>query len=346
LLFGIVACNDLGTTKELVATDNAILSSAPENVEVPNVSLSVQELSEHTLLPCMCDMLTMLTHHEHGDKHSSYDPALLCFCLCPSRAFCDVSFKHAGQYCSDSTVLLVEHGLRCLKVKTRSEGFRYSGAKIMSLNASSCLFVGDQSVLKLLGQCPDESERTESNRPLQCLCLDGCLNLTSSFMSKLSMLQCVSGLECLVLPAFEQSSVLMGNMAEVMQQKVKFCFKTPFHFDDFIRKMKLQPEHHNVVDLLGYRSVKIVDPTLQYVSTCVPALSDSLQMMLMNGYREDAYRSVFLLHDLLCIIGDHELIFCITRPVRIKSSWGASLSRLLGAGKCAKKPAQKRYNIL
>jgi hypothetical protein len=297
LLFGIVACSEF-VANESPETSDVILSSTLEIIEPESAAPYVEELAEFALMPCMCDMLSMLNHHEHGDKHSSYDPALLCFCMCPSRAYCDVSFKHVGQYCSDSTMLLVESGLHCRKFKSAREGFRLSRANIMSLNVSACLFIGDQSVLKLLSQSSLQCDSAASElASLQCLCLDGCLNLTSSFMSKLSLLPCIGGLECLVLPSFEQSSVLMSNMTEIMQQKVKFRFETVFAFDDFVRQMKLQTEQHDVVDQLGHRSVQIVDPSLQFVSECTPVLSDSLQTMLLRGYREDEYRSVLAHHD-------------------------------------------------
>jgi hypothetical protein len=293
LLFGIVACSELAADASH-ETNDLVPSSASEIAAPEGAALSVQELTEFILMPCMCDMLSMLNHHEHGDKHSSYDPALLCFCMCPSRAFCDVSFKHVGQYCSDSTMLLVESGLLCRKFKSAREGFRPSRAVIMSLNASACLFIRDQSILNLLSSSSRESGGSTSDMVfLQCLCLDGCLNLTSSFMSKLSLLPCIGGLECLVLPSFEQSSVLMGNMTEVLQQKVKFRFHTPFAFDDFVKQMKLPPEQHNVADHLGYRSVQYFDPSLKHISNCAPALSDSLQTMLLSGQRQDAYRSAF-----------------------------------------------------
>jgi hypothetical protein len=294
MLFGIVACIE-PPEKSLAATDDFSLISSSESVEKFECSeLSLQEATEFMLIPCVCDMLALLTHHEHGDKLTSYDPALLCFSVCPSRAFCDVSFKHVGQYCSDSTMLLVESGLRLRKFKkSASEFFRQSGATLMSLNASSCLFVGDESMLNLLRQSSGVSECSASAATIQCLCLDGCLHLTSSFMSKLSSLPCIVGLECLVLPSFEQSSVLMGNFTETMQQKVTSQFATPLSFDDFSKKMRLQPENHDVVDQLGYRSVQIVDPSLKFISECSPNLSDALQALLLTGKREDTYRLVF-----------------------------------------------------
>jgi hypothetical protein len=291
MLFGIVACSELPVHG--FSSDNSILIGSTNADSFEQAELSIQEASDHLLMPCMCDMMALLTHHEHGDKLTSYDPALLCYCICPSRAFCDVSFKHLGQYCSDSTLLLVESGLRCRKFKKCvSEDIQNFGATLMSLNASSCLFVRDQSMLNLISQSSGRVECATPAGKLQCLCLDGCLFLTSSFTSKLSSLQCVSNLECLVLPSFEQSSVLMGNFVETMQQKVAHRFETPFAFDEFKRQMRSQPEKHDVVDLLGHRSVQIIDPSLIYIANCSPSLSDALQTLLLKGCREDAYRSV------------------------------------------------------
>ena len=287
MLYGIVGCFvDVPTD---IPTDTADLSSSSENIEPQSKELSVQELSEHLLLPCMCNMLTMLTHHAHLDKLTSYDPALLCFAVCPSRAFCDVSFLGLGQYCSDSTMLLVESGLRCRQFKRGSRAgciIAVAGATMISLNVSSCMFIGDKSLLKLLSQSSDKSHSETSCGTLKCLCIDGCLTLTRSFMSDLSLLTCASGLEILVLPAFDQSSVLMGDFTQVMQQKLKSRFESPATFDEFAKSMKFQPETRQ----LGYERQEIFDPSLEYISKCAPSLSDS--SLLLRGYREDAYRFV------------------------------------------------------
>ncbi len=298
LLYGIVACNDLPTDSP--STDTAILSRSLEDIETQSAELSLQELSKHLLLPCMCDMLALFTHHAHGDKFTSYDPALLCFGLCPSRAFCDVSFLHLGQYCSDSTMLLAESSLGLRKFKKISNTgscIVASRAKLLSLNASSCMFIGDKSLLALLSQSLDQSQSKAADGSLKCLCIDGCLSLTRSFMSELSLLPCVSGLEVLVMPSFDQNSVLMGDFTQVMQQKLKFQLESPLTFDEFSKCMKFKPETRNVIDQLGYRSVEIIDPSLEYISKCGPDLSDALQALLLRGRREDAYRCVFTVHD-------------------------------------------------
>ena len=108
-------------------------------------------------------------------------------------------------------------------------------------------------------------------------------------MSDLSLLTCASGLEILVLPSFDQSSVLMGDFTQVMQQKLKSRFESPATFDEFAKSMKFQPETRKV-DQLGYERQEIFDPSLEYISKCAPSLSDS--SLLLRGYREDAYRFV------------------------------------------------------
>jgi len=83
----------------------------------------------------------------------------------------------------------------------------------------------------------------------------------------------------------------------VMQQKLKFQLESPLTFDEFSKCMKFKPETRNVIDQLGYRSVEIIDPSLEYISKCGPDLSDALQVLLLRGRREDAYRCVFTVHD-------------------------------------------------
>jgi hypothetical protein len=291
MLYGVTACSDLLQDARFPSDDSAPKQLSPENSQTQAAELSIQTASQHMLFPCMCGALALLSHHENGDKLTSYDPALLCFCLCPSRAYCDVSFKHVGQYCSDSTMLLVDSALRCRKVRRSSSLVQiHSPATLMSLNASSCMFVGDLSMLRLISQSSDKSLGAASAAGLQCLSVEGCLSLTESFMLKLSSLQCIRHLQCLVLPSFEQSSVLMGNFTGMMQQKMLLHFESASTFDEYVKKMKLQPVTREAVDQLGHRRTETIDPSLLHLSQCEPTLSHGLQSMLLNGCRQDAYR--------------------------------------------------------